>query len=311
MAELVSDASTLTTITPMMQQYLEIKAQYEDHILMYRLGDFFEMFFSDAVTVSRELELTLTGRDCGGDKRAAMCGVPFHKVDLYIGKLVERGHKVAVCEQVSEPNGKGLVRREIVRVVTPGTVTDGTLLSEGKNNYLAAICYDDHAIGLGFADVSTGQISVTLLEGEELAARLENELAIFAPCEAIINVSAAACGSAVAFLTDRFGTMITDRREDLFEELSARMLTASVFGEAAEGLSHAALHRTVGALLAYIRETQKCTASFVKDLNVYTDGQTMEIDVSTRRNLELTESMRTKEKKGSLLWVLDKTCLTV
>lgn len=307
MAELVSDASTLTTITPMMQQYLAIKAEYEDHILMYRLGDFFEMFFSDAVTVSRELELTLTGRDCGGDKRAAMCGVPFHKADLYIGKLVERGHKVAVCEQVGTPGEEKLVRREIVRVVTPGTVTDGTLLTEGKNNYLAAICYDAHAVSVGFADVSTGQISVTLLEGEEISARLENELSIFAPCEAIMNVPAASCGDIPTFLSDRFGTMITDRREDLFEELSARMLTAEVFGEEAERLSHASLHRTVGALLAYIRETQKCAVSFVKDLNVYTDGQTMEIDVSTRRNLELTESMRTKEKKGSLLWVLDKT----
>lgn len=307
MAELVSDASTLSSVTPMMQQYLEIKSQYEDHILLYRLGDFFEMFFSDAVVVSRELELTLTGRDCGNDKRAAMCGVPFHKVDLYIGKLVERGHKVAVCEQVSEPDGKGLVRREIVRVITPGTVTDGSLLSETKNNYLAAICYDDHAIGLGFADVSTGQISVTVLEGLDLVARLENELAIFAPCEAIFNVSASACGEAVAFLSERFGTMITDRRADLFEELSARMLVDSAFGDEAEKLTHAVSYRTVGALLAYVRETQKCAASFVKELQIYTDGQSMEIDVSTRRNLELTESMRNKEKRGSLLWVLDKT----
>ena len=196
MAELISDASTLASVTPMMRQYLDIKAQYPDHILMYRLGDFFEMFFADAVLVSRELELTLTGRDCGNDRRAAMCGVPFHKADVYIGRLVERGHKVAVCEQTEDATeAKGLVRREIVRVVTPGTVTDGTLLAEKQNNYLASIFYTEHAIGLCFADVSTGQISTTLLEGEDVPARLRYELAVYAPSEVILNVPASTCVS--------------------------------------------------------------------------------------------------------------------
>ncbi len=307
MAELVTDASTLAVITPMMQQYLDIKSQYPDYILLYRLGDFFEMFFSDAVTVSRALELTLTGRDCGGDRRAAMCGVPFHKADLYIGKLVERGYKVAVCEQTENPaEAKGLVRREIVRVVTPGTITDGSLLSDAQNNYLAAICYADYGIGLGFADISTGQVSVTVLSGEDLLPRLENELGIYAPREVILNVAENACHDVAAFLSSRFGTLLTDRRADLFDEVSARMLIEEQFGEV-PALRDVTAMRTVGALLAYIRETQRCTASFVRDIQVYTDGQSMEIDMSTRRNLELTEAMRTKEKKGSLLWVLDKT----
>ena len=307
MAELVSDASTLASVTPMMRQYLDIKEKYPDHILMYRLGDFFEMFFSDAILVSRELELTLTGRDCGNDKRAAMCGVPFHKADVYIGKLVERGHKVAVCEQTEDPaEAKGLVRREIVRVVTPGTVTDGSLLSEAQNNYLASIFCTEHAIGLGFADVSTGQISVTLLEGEDVSARLAYELAVYSPREAIMNVSAESCRAAADFLAS-CGAYLTDNRSDLFDELSARMAVAAHFSDDGEKLTHTATLCAVGALLAYIAETQKCGTAFVKDLNVYTDGQAMEIDLSTRRNLELTEAMRTKEKKGSLLWVLDKT----
>ena len=307
MAELVSDASTLASVTPMMRQYLDIKEKYPDHILMYRLGDFFEMFFSDAILVSRELELTLTGRDCGNDKRAAMCGVPFHKADVYIGKLVERGHKVAVCEQTEDPaEAKGLVRREIVRVVTPGTVTDGSLLSEAQNNYLASIFCTEHAIGLGFADVSTGQISVTLLEGEDAFARLAYELAVYSPREAIMNVSAESCRAAADFLAS-CGAYLTDSRSDLFDELSARMAVAAHFSDDGEKLTHTATLCAVGALLAYIAETQKCGTAFVKDLNVYTDGQAMEIDLSTRRNLELTEAMRTKEKKGSLLWVLDKT----
>ena len=309
MAEVVTDVSCLSVVTPMMQQYLDIKAQYQDYILMYRLGDFFEMFFSDAVVASRELELTLTGRDCGDDKRAAMCGVPFHKADLYIGKLVEKGYRVAVCEQTEDPaQAKGLVRREIVRVVTPGTITDGSLLRDAQNNYLAAIFYADHgSIGLGFADISTGQISVTVLEGEDLLSRLENELGIYAPREVILNIDKSACPEAAEFLTNRFGALITDHRPDLFDEVGARMAVSERFPAESETLTAPPAIVAVGALLAYIRETQKCADSFVRTVQVYTDGQAMEIDLSTRRNLELVESMRTKEKKGSLLWVLDKT----
>ena len=309
MAELVTDPSTLETVTPMMQQYLDIKAQYADYILMYRLGDFFEMFFSDAVTVSRELELTLTGRDCGNDCRAAMCGVPFHKADVYIGRLVERGYRVAVCEQTEDPaQAKGLVRREIVRVVTPGTITDGTLLPDARNNYLAALCYTEGGVGLAFADISTGQISVTFLSGTDLLSRLENELGVYAPREAILNIAQDACPEVAAFLTSRFSTLLNERRRDLFDGSMARTLVTAQYGaEECARLPDPAALAAVGALLAYIRETQKCDTTFVKELNIYSDGQFMEIDISTRRNLELTESMRTKEKKGSLLWVLDKT----
>ena len=307
MPELVTDASTLPSVTPMMQQYLDIKAQYEGHILMYRLGDFFEMFFSDAIEASRALELTLTGRDCGNGQRAAMCGVPFHKADVYIGRLVEKGYKVAVCEQTEDPaTAKGLVRREIVRVITPGTVTDGSLLAETKNNYLAAIFYGKSGVGLGFADISTGQVSVTVLDGTDLLSRLENELGLFSPREVILNVSQNSCAEVCDFLRTRVDAYITDARADLFDEYTARALVSGQFEEGAHGLDSAAVC-AVGALLAYIRETQKTTVSFARELTVYADGQAMEIDISTRRNLELTESMRNKEKKGSLLWVLDKT----
>ncbi|MBQ8175066.1 MAG: DNA mismatch repair protein MutS [Clostridia bacterium] len=297
----------MPSVTPMMQQYLDIKAQYEGHILLYRLGDFFEMFFSDAVEASRALELTLTGRDCGNGNRAAMCGVPFHKADVYIGRLVEKGYKVAVCEQTEDPaTAKGLVRREIVRVITPGTVTDGSLLAETKNNYLAAIFYAKSGVGLGFADISTGQVSVTVLDGADLLSRMENELGIFAPREVILNVSENACREVCEFLRARFDTFITEGREDLFDEYAARTLVGAQFADTAHGLDTVATC-AVGALLSYIRETQKTAVSFARELTVYADGQAMEIDISTRRNLELTESMRNKEKKGSLLWVLDKT----
>ena len=185
MSEVLSSRAELTTVTPMMQQYLEVKNQYDDYILMYRLGDFFECFFEDAVTVSRTLELTLTARDCGGGKRAAMCGVPFHKSDVYVGRLVERGFKVAICEQIGDPKSAvGLVKREVTRVVTPGTVTDAGLLNEGTNNYLAAICFGVTGAGLALADISTGEFSSTYAEGADARARLQNELGAYQPRDA-------------------------------------------------------------------------------------------------------------------------------
>ncbi len=308
MADLITDMTTLASITPMMQQYREIKEQYRDYILMYRLGDFYEMFFSDAITVSRALDLTLTGRDCGEDRRAAMCGVPFHKVDQYIGKLVELGYKVAVCDQTEDPSqAKGLVRREIVRVVTPGTVTDSAQLDDSRNNYLVAVYITEGRIGLGFADISTGQLSVTVMEGEDRQARAENELGVWAPSEAILNVTREECGSLAEYMTRRFSTLLTDGRADLFAMEAAQSLVQAQLGAEAEKLQDPAALCACGALLGYIRETQRCSATFVRALTVYRDSQYMEIDASTRRNLELVESMRTKEKKGTLLWVLDRT----
>lgn len=308
MAEVVERRSDLQTVTPMMKQYLEVKAEYEGYILMYRLGDFYECFYEDAIIASRELELTLTGRDCGDGRRAAMCGVPFHKSDVYVGRLVEKGYKVAICEQTSDPkDSPGLVTREVVRVVTPGTITDATLLTEGKNNFLLSLCYGISGAALAFIDISTGEISATYITGEDFASRVENEIAAYQPSEAIINLSESDCREVCAFLRDRFATLVTDGQKRLFDYDRARERVRTVFSGEADKLSEPEMIMAVGAILAYISETQKSDVAFVKDLNVYSNGQYLDIDINTRRNLELSEAMRTKEKRGSLLWVLDKT----
>ncbi len=308
-AEVIRRLADMTVPSPMMAQYAQIKEQYADYVLLYRLGDFYEMFFEDAVTVSQALELTLTGRDCGDGKRAAMCGVPFHKSDVYIGRLVERGFKVAVCEQTEDPaKAKGLVTREVIRVVTPGTVTDAALLTDSRNNYLAAIAVSDKgSFGLAFADISTGEISATELTGADVTVRLETELGTFLPSEAILNVPAKTLGSIADFLVIRCGAMLTERRADLFDVSRAAELARECFGERAEELGKGATLSAVGALLTYIRETQMTEPSFVRGLTVYSDGQHLSIDLGTIRNLELVETMRAKEKRGSLLWVLDRT----
>ncbi|MBQ8689954.1 MAG: DNA mismatch repair protein MutS [Clostridia bacterium] len=294
--------------TPMMKQYLEVKEQYPDYILMYRLGDFYECFFDDALIASRELELTLTARDCGEGRRAAMCGVPFHKADVYVGRLVERGYKVAICEQTEDPKSAvGLVKREVTRVVTPGTITDGSLLAEGKNNFLVSICVEKNGIALGFADISTAEVSCTFINGSDAVIRAENEIASYQPAEAIINVPRDGCREICDFLTAKFSTLITDGAKRLFDYNRARESTKNVFGDEADKLTEPEQIMAVGALLSYISETQKTDIAFAKDINVYARGQYLEIDINTRRNLELTESMRTKEKRGSLLWILDKT----
>ncbi len=308
MAEVIEKRINVGKTTPMMEQYLDVKRNYEEFILFYRLGDFYECFFDDALIASRELELTLTGRDCGEGRRAAMCGVPFHKSDVYVSKLVERGYKVAICEQVEDPKtATGLVKRDVVRVVTPGTITDGSLLNEGENNYLLAIAFGHGGAGLGFLDISTGTLSATYCEEKSYRDTLLNEIAAYQPREAIINVSREACSEVADFLSDRFNTLITDNARALFDYEIARDRIKTVFGKEAEKLDRPECQMAIGALLAYIKETQKTEVSFVKDINVYTRGQFLEIDVNTKRNLELCEALRTKEKKGSLLWVLDKT----
>ena len=308
MAEVIEKRAELKTATPMMRQYLEVKEQYSDYILMYRLGDFYECFFDDALVASKELELTLTARDCGDGKRAAMCGVPFHKADLYLGKLVEKGYKVAVCEQTEDPKAAvGLVKREVTRVVTPGTITDGSLLNEGKNNFLMSLAYGQSGVGLAFVDVSTGEVSATLISGKDVNARIENEVSVYQPAEAIINVQGSECAAIVTYLKDKFQTLITENARRLFDYDRTRELVKSVFTVEADKLTSPEMIMSVGALLTYIRETQKSDVAFVKEINVYSEGQYLDIDANTRRNLELTESMRTKEKRGSLLWVLDKT----
>ena len=310
MAEVIvlEKRSELTTVTPMMKQYLEVKSQYEDFILMYRLGDFYECFFEDAIIASRELELTLTGRDCGEGKRAAMCGVPFHKADVYVGRLVERGIKVAICEQVSDPKeSAGLVKREVTRVVTPGTVTDASLLNEGKNNFLMAICLSGAAAGIATADISTGEVSATYLSGKDLVSLLRNEIAAYQPSEIIINYRSSEIPDITGFAKERFSSLITDNLQRLFAYEKAKDLCRRHFKDEADKLTESEMLMASGALLAYIEETQKTDVTFAKGINVYMRGQYLDLDLNTIRNLELVEAMRIKSKRGSLLWVLDKT----
>ena len=291
-----------------MKQYLEIKSEYEGYILFYRLGDFYECFFEDAVVASKVLDLVLTGRECGDGKRAAMCGVPFHKADIFIGKLVEQGYKVGICEQVEDPKqAVGLVKREVIRVVTPGTVTDAELLREGQNNFLASIYFGKECAGVCFADISTGDVFTTYIDGNDTLQRLKNELSAYNPAEAIINVTDLECAEISDFLKDKSHTLVNTGMRRLFIYDKCRDLVRSVFADEIDRLSNPEHVMAVGAMLAYIKETQKSDITFAREINIYSKGQYLELDYNTRRNLELTESMRNKEKKGSLLWVLDKT----
>lgn len=307
-AEVIYDRKNLKTVTPMMSQYLEVKEQYPDHILMYRLGDFYECFFEDAVIASRELELTLTARDCGDGKRGAMCGVPFHKSDVYVGKLVERGFRVAICEQIGDPKAaQGLVKREVTRVVTPGTVTDATLLTDGRNNFLMSVCFAGESAAVAAADISTGEVSCTYLSSPDYLTVLKSEIGAYQPSEIIINRPLSEYPDVVKFARDRFSSLILDDVDKLFAYDRARSQVNRVYGDGADRLNAPEMFMAVGALLAYIEHTQKTEQTFVRELNIYSRGQYLEMDINTRRNLELTESMRNKEKRGSLLWVLDKT----
>ena len=246
-------------MTPMMEQYFEIKNQYKDYLLFYRLGDFYEMFFDDAVLASRELELTLTGRDCGEAERAPMCGVPFHSSEGYIGKLIEKGYKVAICEQTEDPAlAKGLVKREVIRVITPGTVIETNLLSEKKNNYLCSVYMNEFECGVAFADVSTAKIFVTSFCGDNIEARLKNELGTYSPSEVITNLGAKKLGDIADFITGRIGAMLTDNRPTQFEYAPSREAVVAQFSELlrdgeAENKPLVCAH---GGLLAYISETK-------------------------------------------------------
>ncbi len=297
-------------MTPMMEQYFEIKKQYQDAIVFYRLGDFYEMFFDDAVLASRILELTLTGRDCGEEERAPMCGVPYHSCEPYIGKLIEKGYKVAICEQTEDPaQAKGLVRREVVRMITPGTLYESNLLSEHKNNYLCALYMGELASGICFADISTAEVYATSFSGREAENFLKNELATYAPREVITNLNQIHMGAVGAYLGERPEIMVTYAQTARFDKTVAKEFVRAQFGEnvRAENYEDEELMCAVSAMLSYLRDAEKSDVSYIKELTVYSNGQFMEIDLNTRRNLELTESMRNKDKKGSLLWVLDKT----
>ncbi len=295
-------------MTPMMEQYFEIKNQYKDYILFYRLGDFYEMFFEDAQLVSAELELTLTGRDCGENERAPMCGIPYHSCEPYIGKLIEKGYKVAICEQTEDPKAaKNIVRREVIRVITPGTLIETDLLNEKANNYLATLYYDGDSVGLCFADISTAYVAATSFRDGTSEDAVVNELATYIPREILVNTSVKSLPQVEDFIKNRTEALLTDGASNFFETDEAAERAEKQFGaEQTAGKPRAALIAT-GAALKYIAVTQMNDISYLKDLHYYESSQFLEMDTSTRRSLELCETMNSGEKKGSLLWVLDKT----
>ena len=268
------------------------------------------MFFDDAILASRELELTLTGRDCGEAERAPMCGVPFHSAEGYIGRLIEKGYKVAICEQTEDPAlAKGLVKREVVHVVTPGTIIESDLLQEGKNNYICAVYMGEDEYGLCYADISTAQVYATSCKNGDVMAELKNALGTIAPREIIFNLSILKMSDVADFIANRLTASVSDSQAYRFELESAREKVKTRFGVEVDEdvLSDKLLVRATGALLGYIEDMQKSELSSLKELNVYNSNQYLEMDINTRRNLELTSNMRTKEKRGTLLWVLDKT----
>ena len=300
----------MADLSPMMRQYMEIKEANQDCIIFYRLGDFYEMFFDDAIKGSEELELTLTGRDCGLDERAPMCGVPFHSAEGYIARLVEKGYKVAICEQVEDPaTAKGIVKRDIVRIVTPGTVIEGEMLDEGRNNYLASVYEKSGKIGVCFADASTGEAHVTELSGEDMYAELQNEIMRFAPSEILIDAKLK--DKISAFLEEKITAAISVRDDIHFDTTATEALLCQNFGVISPenvGIEVGSVSQSVlGAVIDYLQENGKTGTIAIKNVNIYTSAQFMGLDVTAVRNLELCETMRTKSKRGSLLGVLDKT----
>ncbi len=294
-------------LSPMMQQYLSMKDEHRDQILMFRLGDFYEMFFDDAVTASRELELTLTGRDCGLPDRAPMCGVPYHSVENYIARLVKKGYKVAICEQMENPAlAKGMVKRDIVRVVTPGTLMEANMLEEGCNNYICSLCPSGERCGLAFADISTGSVLVTEVSGEMAAI---NELGKYAPHEVIYAEELLQLRSVVGFLKDRLCCAAQAGDRDAYTEETAKKLVTEQFGaDTVTRLAGTPLAvRALGGLMAYLKVTQFTGLERLLEAKSYLPQEYMRLDVAARRNLELTETMRSREKRGTLFWVLDKT----
>ena len=300
-------------LTPMMQQYLDIKAQNPDSILFFRLGDFYEMFNEDAKLVSKELDLTLTTRDRSKppEERTPMCGVPYHSCDSYIARLIAKGYKVAICEQTEDPAlAKGLVDREIIRVITPGTVMSSSMLEEGKNNFLCSIYADSAAVGLCLCDLSTGEVFGTSFPtGEEARDHLENELGRFHPAEAVLSDGAWHLEGLTDFLKNRLDCMCENGGEGRFRYGAALPLVQKQFRAGLESIPQGdqAAVQAAGGLLTYLYETQKTDLSHIAAFSYYTSGQFMELDLTARQTLELTATIRSKDKKGSLLWVLDKT----
>ena len=303
----------MAELTPMMKQYLEIKEQHKDSILFFRLGDFYEMFNEDAEVASKELDLMLTTRDRGKAKeeQTPMCGVPYHSSEAYIARLIAKGYKVAICEQTEDPaQAKGLVERDILRVVTPGTVMDASMLEEDRSNYIAALYLDSENGGVAFADISTGEVHLTGFGGAERVAHLVNELARFSPREAVLNRAAFENTELKTTLLARLSCRVDDPADGRFSLADAERRIRKQYGEegyAALPKEHPAAVMALGALLSYLYDTQKTDLRYLQPYDYYTEGRFMELDLTTRRNLELTETLRSHERKGSLLHVLDQT----
>lgn len=299
--------------SPMMQHYLATKEKYKDCILFYRLGDFYEMFFDDAVNVSQELELTLTGKDCGQEQRAPMCGIPYHAAESYIAKLVQNGHKVAICEQLEDPKlAKGIVKRDVIRVVTPGTVTESNLLEEKKNNFIMSIFKKGIFFGIAICDISTGDFYASEIKEENNFERLLDEISRYSPSEIIANEMLTGCEEEISKIKERFDVYISEETEEKFSEETENIYEQYALSDDKGNIVKDLEKRlfavsAINGLIKYIEDTQKTKLEHINRITIYTITKYMSLDINARRNLELTEKMRDKSKKGTLLWVLDKT----
>jgi len=299
----------MAELTPMMKQYMEIKEQNKDAILFFRLGDFYEMFFEDAITASRELEITLTGRDCGQEERAPMCGVPYHAADSYISRLILKGYKVAICEQLEDPaTAKGIVKRDIIRTVTPGTVIENNMLDEKKNNYIMSVVKKGIFFGLAVCDITTGVFYSTQIKETNNFERLLDEIARFEPAEIIINSDLANCSDEISKIKQRFNSYISYVEDSKFsEEYEELTKSYKIEGSNINIKDILFCIASCNGLLSYLKETQKNSLEHVNKIEIYNINKFMALDLTARRNLEILETMRDRSKKGSLLWVLDKT----
>ena len=303
--------------SPMMQHYLDTKNQYKDCILFYRLGDFYEMFFDDAINVSRELELTLTGKDCGQEERAPMCGIPYHAAENYISRLISKGYKVAICEQLEDPKqAKGIVKRDVIRVVTPGTVMEANLLDDRKNNYIMCVYKNGIYFGVTVCDITTGDFRTTEIKETNNFAIVLDEISKYSPAELVVNPMMYDCPEEIAKIKERFDIYITRLEEgkftDDYEKLQSKYKIVDDEGDLFETLENNMLSvSATNALLTYLLETQKNSLDHINKLIVYSTTKYMSLDINARRNLEITEKLRDKSKKGTLLWVLDKSATSM
>ena len=302
----------MSEYTPMMQHYLDMKEKYKDCILFYRLGDFYEMFFDDAIKVSKELELTLTGKDCGKEERAPMCGIPFHAADTYIARLISKGYKVAICEQLEDPKfAKGMVKRDVIRVVTPGTVMEANLLEDKKNNYIMCIYKNGIYFGVTVCDITTGDLRTTEIKESNNFAVLLDEISKYSPAELVVNPMLFECSEEMNKIKERFDIYVSRLEEkeftDNYEALSVKFKIVDDEDNPAEISNYMLSVASTNALLAYLLETQKNNLDHINKIIVYSTTKYMALDINARRNLEITEKLRDKSKKGTLLWVLDKS----